>query len=159
MELREIIGLDQDGNRITIKLPTPRVIRKALLNLDYSNGAISTLDAQDQLTDQFCLSDEQKSVLRRDRRGVNFWRDEVNGEINTLVTEKRLVRPKRATIITPEALKTIVFLFLEKIGYGSTEIDVVENHEDTHFSTYVDIGTQSLKFSVAYDPTNTSADT
>lgn len=69
-----------------------------------------------------------------------------------------LVRPKRATIITPEALKIIISLFLEKIGYGSTEIDVVENHDDTHFSAYVDIGTQSLKFSVACDPTNAPAD-
>ncbi|MYB95324.1 hypothetical protein F4Y43_15870 [Candidatus Poribacteria bacterium] len=91
MELREIDGLDQDGNRITIKLPIPSVIQQVLLNLDYSNGAISTLDAQDQLAGQFCLSDEQKSVLRSDRRGVNFWRDEVNGEINALVTEKMLI--------------------------------------------------------------------
>ena len=158
MELREIDGLDQDGNRITIKLPIPSVIQQALLNLDYSNGAISTLDAQDQLADQFCLSDEQKSVLRSDRRGVNFWRDEVNGEINALVTEKRLVRPKRATIITPEALKIIISIFLGKIGYESTEIDVVENHNDTHFSAYVDVGTQSRKFSVTCDPTNAPVD-
>ena len=158
MELREIDGFDEDGNPTTIKLPTPGVIKQALLNLDYSNGAISNRDAQDQLADQFCLSDEQKTVLRDERAVPNLWRDEVNGEIQALVREKKLVRLKRATIITPEGLIIIISLFFKNIGYGSTEIDVVENHDDTHFSAYMDIGTQSLKFSVAYDPTSAPAD-
>ena len=62
MELREITGLDQDANRITIKLPNHNVIKTALLNLDYSNGAISLMDAKSQLAEQFCLSNEQKTA-------------------------------------------------------------------------------------------------
>ena len=158
MELREIDGFDEVGNPTTIKLPTLNVVRQALLNLDYSNGAISNIDAKNQLADQFCLSGEQKSAKTERNASVNLWGEQVNHEIQALVMEKRLVRLKRATIITPEALKIIISLFLENIGCGSTEIDVVENHDDTHFSAYVDIGTQSLKFSVACDPTSAPAD-
>lgn len=161
MELREITGFDEDGNRITIKLPTLGVIRKALLNLDYSNGAISLMDAKSQLADQFCLSDEQKSAkTERRERGVsvNLWGDQVGGQIVALVNSRRLAQPKPATIITPEALKDILSLFFKNLGYESIEIDVVENDDDMPFSAYVDIKTRSLKFSVACDPTNAPAD-
>ena len=75
-----------------------------------------------------------------------------------LVGNNKLVQPKPATIISTEALKVIVSLFLEKLGYESIEIDVVENQNDPPFSAYVDIGTKSLKFSVASDPMSASAD-
>ena len=54
MELREITGLDEDRNPTTIKLPIHGVVTQALLNLDYSNGAISNRDAKDQLA-RLCL--------------------------------------------------------------------------------------------------------
>jgi len=38
------------------------------------------------------------------------------------------------------------------------EIDVVDNHSEPPFSAYVDIGTQSFKFSIACDPTSAPAD-
>ncbi len=156
MELHELNGFDRNGNPTTIKLPTLSVIRKALLNLDYSNGAISNINARNQLADQFCLSDEQKSAKAERNASVNLWGDQVGLAIAALVDRKKLVQPKRATIISPKALKVIVSLFFKKIGYES--IEVVENHSDMPFSVYVDIKTKSLKFSVACDPTNASAD-
>lgn len=156
MELREIDGFDEDGNPTTIKLPTPGVIRKALLNLDYSNSAIANMDARDQLADQFCLSDEQKTTVQGN--GVNLWGGQVNLVIAGLVDANRLIQPKSATIITPEALKDILSLFFKNLGYESIEIGVDENPDGSHLGASVDIKTRSLKFSVACDPTNTSAD-
>ena len=156
MELREITCFDEDGNLTTIKLPTPGIIRKALLNLDYSNGVISNRDARDQLADQFCLSDEQKTP--RDERGVNLWGKQVGVVIAGLVDQNRLIQPKSATIITPEALKEILSLFFKNLGYESIEIDAVKNNDDMPFSACVDIKTRSLKFSVACDSTSAPVD-
>ena len=47
---------------------------------------------------------------------------------------------------------------IERLLTENQVTDVVENYDDTHFSAYVDIGTQSRKFSVACDPTNAPAD-
>ena len=157
MELNELNGFDEDRNPITIKLPIHRVVTQALLKLDYSNGAISNSDARNQLANQFCLSDEQRLAIQEN--GVNLWGQRVNGAIVALVNGNKLVQPKPATIISTEALKVTVSLFLEKLGYESAEIDVVENHSETPFSIYIDIETKSLKFGVACDPLNVSAGT
>lgn len=158
MELREISGFDEDGNLMTINLPIPRVIRMALLNLDFSKGTISNMDARNQLADQFCLTDTQKKAKTERNASVNLWGEQVNGAIAALVDAKKLIQPKPATIITPEALQVIISLFLQKIGYEPTQIDIVENHSEMPFSVYVDIETKSLKFGVACDFTRTPAD-
>ena len=62
----------------------------------------------------------------------------------------KLVQPKPATIISTEALKDIVSLFLKKLGYESTEIDV-ENHGNGDLSAYVEIKTGHLKFNASAD--------
>ena len=57
MELNEINGFDGDGNPTTIRLPVSRVVKQALLALDYSQGALENQMAANQLADQFsCLS-------------------------------------------------------------------------------------------------------
>ena len=158
MELREITGFDENRNPTTIKLPTRNVIKMALLNLDYSNGAISLMDAKNQLADQFCLSGKQKSARTERNASVNLWGDQVGLVIAGLVDQNRLIQPKSATIITPEALKVILSLFFKKLGYESIEIGVDENPDDMHLGASVDIKTRSLKFSVACDPTSAPAD-
>ena len=60
----------------------------ALLNLDYSNGAISNIDAKNQLVVQFCLSDAQMSAKTERNASVNLWGEQVNHEIQALVREK-----------------------------------------------------------------------
>ena len=62
-----------------------------------------------------------------------------------LVDQNRLIQPKSATIITPEALKEILSLFFKNLGYESIEIGVDENPDDRCLGPSVDIKTRSLK--------------
>ena len=64
MELNEIDGFDRDGNPTTIQLPVYRVVKQALLALDYSQGALENQRAANQLADQFCLSEMQRTVAK-----------------------------------------------------------------------------------------------
>lgn len=57
MELNEMNGFDGDRNPTTIRLPVPRIVKQALLNLDYSQNALENQEAAHQLAEQFCLSE------------------------------------------------------------------------------------------------------
>ena len=98
MELNETDGFDGDRNPTTIQLPVLRVVKQALLSLDYSQGALENQMAANQLADQFCLSEIQRTVARED--GAKFWVMQVNGASQALVSDGKLLRTKTATIIT-----------------------------------------------------------
>lgn len=155
MELTRVNGI-YNGNEIATLLPVTSIIRQALLNLDYSQGAIQNGIAAEQLAEQFCLSDIQRNVARED--GARLWLMRVNGCIQDLVSSQEIVRTKRATIITPEALQNIVANFFQKLGYESIVVEVEENQGGVCKAS-VDIKTRTvqgegLEFKVDAIPTD-----
>lgn len=160
MELTIANGI-YNRNEIEILLPATRVIRQALLNLDYSQGVIQNEDAAEQLAEQFYLSDIQRNVVRED--GAKLWLMRVNGSIQDLVRSGEMVRTMRATIITPEALENMVVIFFRKLGYESVEVEIDENqggvcNASINIKTRT-IQTKGFKFSVDVTPPDASADT
>ena len=155
MELASENGI-YNGNEIETSLPVPVTVKQALLNLDYSQGAIQNEAAADQLAKQFCLSDGQRNVARED--GARLWLMRVNGCIQDLVRSREMVRTMRATIITPEALENMVTDFFQKLGYESIVVAVEENQGGVCQAS-VDIGTRTVqgegvKFRVDAIPTD-----
>ena len=146
MELNEIDGFDGDGNPTTIRLPVPRVLKQALLALDYSQGALENQVAANLLAEQFCLSEVQRTVARAD--GAKFWLMQVNGVIQALVTEGKLLRTKTATIITTDVFKSIVVEVLEQLNCDTREVFVRRDNEAT--TTLIEVKTNHLNFSMAF---------
>ena len=120
MELNEIDGFDGDRNPTTIQLPVLRVVKQALLALDYSQGALENQMAANQLADQFCLSEIQRTVVRED--GAKFWLMRVNGAIQALVTEGKLLRTKKATIIKTDVFKRMIVEVLKQLDCDTEEV-------------------------------------
>ena len=129
MELNKIEGLDKDGNRTTIQLPVHPVVKQALLALDYSQGALENKIAANQLADQFCLSEIQRTVVNK--HGARFWLMRVNGAIQALVTEGKLLRTKTATIITTDVFKTMIVEVLEHLDCETREVFVQRDNAAT----------------------------
>ena len=148
MELTEMNGVDGDGNPTTIQLPAPHIVKYALLDLDYSQNALENQEAADQLAERFCLSEEQKTVVEN---GVNLWRRQVNGAIQTLVNEGKLLRPKFATIITTDRFKRMVVDVLEQLNCDTPEISV-NRDRDAH-TTLIKVETNFLNFNLAFRKT------
>ena len=146
MELNEIDGFDGDGNPTTIRLPVPRVVKQALLALDYSQGALENQVAASQLADQFCLSEVQRTVARKD--GAKLWLMQVNGAIQALVTEGKLLRTKMATIITTDVFKGMIVEVLEQLNCDTQEVFVQRNNEAT--TTLIEFETDHLNFRLAF---------
>ena len=55
--------------------------------------------AASQLADQFCLSEVQRTVARED--GAKLWLMQVNGAIQALVTEGKLLRQRWLQLLLP----------------------------------------------------------
>lgn len=146
MELNEIDGFDGDGNPTTIRLPVPRVVKQALLALDYSQGALENQMAANQLADQFCLSEIQRTVARED--GAKFWLMQVNGAIQALVTEGKLLRTKTATIITTDVFKSMIVEVLEHLDCDTRE--VFERRDNEATTTLIEVKTNHLIFGMAF---------
>ena len=69
MELNEIDGFDGDRNPTTFQLPVLRVVKQALLALDYSQGGKQEEMAANQLVDQWvrdAVFQEDASTVRTD---------------------------------------------------------------------------------------------
>ncbi len=153
MKLTTVNGY-YNGDEIQIDLPAPEIVKEALLNLDYSQGIIQNQDAAQLLAKQFCLSDKQKKIVQEN--GVNIWRNRVNGSIQNLAINEKIVRTKDATIITVDALKKTVSDFLRKLGYESEEVSIDEILDDA-LNVFIEIRTKTkqgagLKFSIAATP-------
>ena len=141
MEMTVVNGT-YNGERTEASLPVNPIIKQALLNLDYSQGAIRNQDAANQLADQFCLSDEQRRVANEN--GSKFWIMRINIAIQDLVVAGKIVRPKPATIITLEVLQNICVNFLQKLGYENVDVQVDQHQEDVCNAT-VDIKTKTKR--------------
>lgn len=146
MELAEIDGFDRERNPTTIQLPVYRVVKQALLALDYSQGALENQMAANQLADQFCLSERQRTVARAD--GAKFWLMQVNGAIQALVTEGKLLRTKAATIITTDVFKRMIVEVLENIDCDTRE--VFERRDNAATTTLIEVKTNHLIFGMAF---------
>ena len=146
MELTEMNGFDRDGNPTTIQLPVLRVVKQALLALDYSQGALENQMAANQLADQFCLSERQRIVARED--GAKFWLMQVNGAIQALVTEGKLLRTKTATIITTDVFKNMIVEVLEHLDCDTREVFDRRDNEET--TTLIEVKTNHLIFGMAF---------
>ena len=146
MELNEIDGFDGNGNPTTIQLPVPRVVKQALLALDYSQGALENQVASNQLAEQFCLSEVQRTVARAD--GAKLWLMQVNGVIQALVTEGKLLRTKTATIITTNVFKSMIVEVLEQLNCDTREVFVQRDNEAA--TTLIQVKTNHLNFSMAF---------
>ena len=141
MEMTVVNGV-YNGERAEVSLPINPIIKQALLNLDYSQGAIRNQDAANQLADQFCLSDEQRGVANEN--GSKFWIMRINIAIQDLVVAGKIVRPKPATIITLETLENICVNFLQKLGYENVDVQGDPNQEGVCNAT-VDIRTRTKR--------------
>ena len=128
--------------QLQFELPVPRVVKQALLALDYSQGALENQMAANQLADQFCLSEVQRTVARED--GAKLWLMQVNGAIQTLVTEGKLLRTKTATIITTDVFKGMIVEVLEQLNCDTREVFVQRDNEAT--TTLIEVKTNHLKF-------------
>ena len=146
MELTEMDGFDRDGNPTTIQLPVLRVVKQALLALDYSQGALENQMAANQLADQFCLSEIQRTVARED--GAKFWLMQVNGAIQALVTDGKLLRTKTATIITTDVFKSMIVEVLEHLDCDTRE--VFERRDNEATTTLIEVKTNHLIFGMAF---------
>ena len=146
MELNEIDGFDGDGNPTTIQLPVLRVVKQALLSLDYSQGALENQMAANQLADQFCLSEIQRTVARED--GAKFWLMRVNGAIQALVSDGKLLRTKAATIITTDVFKRMIVEVLEHLDCETREVFVRRDNAAT--TTLIEVRTNHLNFGMAF---------
>ena len=146
MELNEIDGFDRDGNPTTIQLPVPPVVKQALLALDYSQGALENQMAANQLADQFCLSDIQRTVAKEN--GVNLWGRQVNGAIQDLVRQGKLLRTKAATIITTDVFKNMIVEVLEHLDCDTREVFVRRDNAAT--TTLIEVRTNHLLFGMAF---------
>ena len=146
MELNEIEGFDGDGNPTTIQLPVPRVVKQALLALDYSQGALENQIAANQLADQFCLSEIQRTVAKEN--GVNLWGRQVNGAIQDLVRQGKLLRTKTATIITTDVFKRMIVEVLEQLDCDTQEVFVRRDNAAT--TTLIEVKTNHLNFGMAF---------
>ena len=146
MKLQEMTGFDRDGNPTTIWLPAYHIVKQALLDLDYSSGAIENQDAAHQLAEQFYLSAKQRNVVKEN--GVNLWIRQVNISIQHLVDEGKLLRPKFATIITTDRFGDIVVDALEQLNCDIPEFFVNRNR-DTR-TTLIKVETDYLNFSLAF---------
>ena len=145
MKLQEMTGFDRDGNPTTIWLPAYHIVKQALLNLDYSSGAIENQDAAHQLAEQFCLSEIQRNVVKD---GVNLWIRQVNISIQHLVDDGKLLRPKFATIITTDRFRDMVVDALEQLNCDIPEFSVNRNR-DTR-TTLIKVETDYLNFNLAF---------
>ena len=146
MELAEMNGFDRDGNPTTIQLPVYRVVKQALLALDYSQGALENQMAANQLADQFCLSEIQRTVARED--GAKFWLMRVNGAIQDLVRQSKLLRTKAATIITTDVFKNMIVEVLEHLDCDTEE--VFERQDNAATTTLIEVKTDYLLFGMAF---------
>ena len=146
MELTEMNGFDGNGNPTTIQLPVLRVVKQALLALDYSQGALENQMAANQLADQFCLSEIQRTVGRED--GAKFWLMQVNGAIQALVTDGKLLRTKTATIITTDVFKSMIVEVLEHLDCDTRE--VFEQRDSEATTTLIEVKTNHLIFGMAF---------
>ena len=146
MKLQEMTGFDRDGNPTTIRLPVPRIVKQALLNLDYSQNALANQEAAHQLAEQFCLSEIQRTVARED--GAKLWLMQVNGAIQSLVSEGKLLRTKTATIITTDIFKNMVVDVLEQLNCDTREVFV--NRDCNTNTTLIKVETNHLNFSLEF---------
>ena len=53
------------GNKYEIELPTPEIVREAILELDYPPDGIRIISATQLLSDKFQLTDEQRKALQK----------------------------------------------------------------------------------------------
>ena len=146
MKLQEMKGFDRDGNPTTIWLPVYHIVKQALLNLDYSSGAIENQDAAYQLAEQFCLSEIQRTVARKD--GAKLWLMQINGAIAALVEEGKLLRTKVATIIPTDIFESMVVDILEQLNCDIPEFSVNRNR-DTR-TTLIKVEAGYLNFNLAF---------
>ena len=146
MELQERTGFDRDGKRTTILLPAYHIVKQGLLNLDYSSGAIENQNAAHQLAEQFCLSEIQRTVARKD--GAKLWRMQVNTSIQHLVDEGKLLRPKYATIITTDKFRDMMVGVLEQLNCDIPEFSVNRNRDTRTMLIKVEI--DYLNFSLEF---------
>ena len=146
MELTEMHGVDRNGNSTVIQLPSSRIVKQALLALDYSQGALENQMAANQLADQFCLSEIQRTVARED--GAKLWLMRVNGAIQALVTDGKLLRTKTATIITTDVFKNMIVEVLEHLDCDTREVFVRRDNEAT--TTLIEVRTNHLNFGMAF---------
>ena len=146
MELSEMNGFDRDGNSTTIRLPVPRIVKQALLNLDYSQNALGNQVAAHRPAEQFCLSEIQRTVANEN--GARLWLMRVNGAIDSLVREGKLLRTKFATIIPTNIFESMIVDILEQLNCDTPEVLV--NRDCDANTTLIKVDTDHLNFSLAF---------
>lgn len=132
-----------DNELIQVELPTHQIVKKALLNLDYSQRVITNTEAAAQLAVQFCLDDKQKNLIKDN--GVNIWRNKVGGAIQDLAIAQKIVRTKEAAFITLSALESMIVNFANKLGYEFVEEVNTEEKQNDDCEVFLEIKTKTIK--------------
>jgi len=96
MKMTRKKAADPNRGEYEIELPATRVVKEALLALDYSQGAIKIEEASRMLSEQFSLTDEQKNA--KHKNGFKIFNQHVGNAAGVLVKNGRLVRPTPAFI-------------------------------------------------------------
>ena len=73
---------------------------------------------------------------------------QVNGVIQALVTEGKLLRTKTATIITTDVFKSMIVEVLKQLNCDTREVFVRRDNEAT--TTLIEVKTNHLNFSMAF---------
>ena len=83
-----------------IEIPAARIVKEALLVLDYSQGAIKVEEAAGILAEQFSLTDKQKNAEHEN--GFRIFNHHVGSAAGALVKKGQLVRQRIGWIIDPK---------------------------------------------------------
>ena len=80
------------GQEYEVKLPVPKVVRQAILKLNYPDDGIRVVDATETLAETFQLSGDQKGAKNRSNLNV-FRYDIVAPQFKRLLDEGKLKQP------------------------------------------------------------------
>lgn len=90
------------GQEYEIELPTPEVVRKAILELDYPPDGIKIKNAVSILAEKLELSDKQRKAVNK--HGWNVFRFAV------VIPQFQILLKKAGTLVQPEGPRTPYFL-------------------------------------------------
>ena len=88
-----------------VELPSGEAVQAALLELDYPERGMSSMDAANQLADYFSLTDRQRNVVFSARTRYSVFANMVNTAANNFVKSGQLVKLKRGWFAKPEQIR------------------------------------------------------